>query len=136
VTVSLTEFTARRLHDLPSIARDGIALSRGWWAMPGAIGVVLYADVFTKTGGSLSIWATEDDLRRFVALPRHLAIMRRYRDRVRVRATTWTTENFNVAEAWEQRHERLAAADMRAAKGVDQPDDRSALRPAGSTPGH
>jgi hypothetical protein len=50
VTVGLTEFTARRLHDLPSIARDGIALSRGWWAMPGAIGVVLYSDVFTKTG--------------------------------------------------------------------------------------
>ena len=69
-----------------------------------------YIDVFTKTGGSLSIWATEDDLRRFVALPRHVAIMRRYRDRLHVRATTWTTENFSVAEAWEQRNERLAAA--------------------------
>jgi hypothetical protein len=78
--------------------------------MPGAIGVVLYLDVLTKTGGSLSIWASEDDLRRFVALPRHTAIMRRYRDRVRVRATTWTTENFSLAEAWEQRDERLATA--------------------------
>jgi hypothetical protein len=73
--------------------------------------LVLYVDVFTKTGGSLSIWATENDLRRFVALPRHLAIMRGYRDHVHVRATTWTTENFSTAEAWEQRYERLAAAD-------------------------
>ena len=110
VTVSLTEFTARRFRDLPGIAREGIGLSRGWWAMPGAIGVVLYADPFTKTGGSLSIWATEDDLRRFVALPRHVAIMRRYRDLVSVRAATWTTENLSVAEAWQQRYQRLAAA--------------------------
>jgi hypothetical protein len=97
-------------RDLPSIAREGVALSRGWWEMPGAIGVVLYLDLFTKTGGALSIWANEDDLRRFVALPRYVAIMRRYRDGVRVRATTWTTENFSVAQAWEQRNERLAAA--------------------------
>ena len=38
VTVSLTEFRARRLQDLPGIIREGIGLSRGWWAMPGAIG--------------------------------------------------------------------------------------------------
>jgi len=110
VRVSLTEFTARRMRDLPGIAREGIALSRGWWAMPGAIGVVLYVDALTKTGGSLSIWESEADLRRFVALPRHTAIMRRYRDRVDVRATTWTAENFSVSEALKQRAQRLTAA--------------------------
>ena len=107
VTVSLTEFTAHRARDLPGIAREGIALSRGWWAMPGAIGVVLYLDVLTKTGGSLSIWASEEDLRRFVALPRHTAIMRRYRGRVDVRAATWTAENVSVTKALNQRAERL-----------------------------
>jgi hypothetical protein len=114
VTVSLTEFTAHRMRDLPGIARAGIALSRAWWAMPGAIGVVLYVDPITKTGGSLSIWESEADLRRFVALPRHTAIMRRYRDRVDVRATTWTAENFSVTEAMKQRGERLPAAGVSA----------------------
>jgi hypothetical protein len=112
VTVSLTEFTARRMHDLPGIAREGIALSRGWWAMPGAIGVVLYVDVLNKIGGSLSIWESEADLERFVALPRHTAIMRRYRERVDVRATTWTAENLSVTEALKQRTERLDAAGL------------------------
>jgi hypothetical protein len=107
VIVSLTEFTAHSILDLPGIAREGIGLTRGWWAMPGAIGVVLYVDVLAKTGGSLSIWAHEEDLRRFVALPRHRAIMRRYRDRVDVRATSWSTENFSVTEAIKQRAERL-----------------------------
>jgi hypothetical protein len=114
VTVSLTEFTARRLRDLPGIVRDGIGLSRGWWAMPGAIGVILYVDPAQKRGGSLSVWAGDDDLRRFVALPRHAAIMRRYRDRVSVRSAVWQTDTFRIADAWAQRHERLAAAVRRA----------------------
>jgi hypothetical protein len=100
VVVSLTEFTAARLRDLPAIARDGTALSRGWWAMPGAIGVVLYLDVAQKRGGSLSVWETEEDLRRFVRLPRHLAIMRAYRDRVTVRAATWRMEELRLRDAW------------------------------------
>jgi hypothetical protein len=107
VVVSLTEFTARRFRDLPGIARAGIGLRRGWWAMPGAIGVVLYVDPARRTGGSLTVWETEADLRRFVALPRHLAIVRAYRGRVRVRSATWTTEAFDLDAAWASRHERL-----------------------------
>jgi hypothetical protein len=108
VIVSLTEFTARRRRDLPAIALDGLALSRGWWAMPGAIGVLLYLDVIAGRGGSLSVWAAEEDLQRFIALPRHLAIIRKYRSRVTVRSATWSTERFRVAQAWAQRDERLA----------------------------
>ena len=78
--------------------------------MPGAIGVLLYADPAKKRGGSLSVWASEDDLRRFVALPRHVAIMRRYRERVSVRSAMWQTTNFRTKDAWAERHERLAAS--------------------------
>jgi hypothetical protein len=110
VIVSFTEFTARRLRDLPVIVRDGVGLSRAWWAMPGAIGVLLYVDPAKKRGGSLSVWASEDDLRRFVALPRHAAIMRKYGRRVSIRSAMWQTESFRTEDAWAQRHERLAAA--------------------------
>jgi heme-degrading monooxygenase HmoA len=109
VVVSLTEFTARRFRDLPGIARAGIGLSRAWWAMPGAIGVTLYVDPLRRRGGSLSVWKSEQDLRRFVALPRHVAIMRRYRDRVTVRAATWTTGHFSAATVWEEREAQLTA---------------------------
>ena len=109
VVVSFTEFTARSVRDLPGIARAGLGLRRGWWAMPGAIGVVLYVDVAARRGGSLSVWATEEDLRRFVALPRHVAIMRRYRTRVTVRATTWTAEGFRPAAALAEGRARLVS---------------------------
>lgn len=108
VIVSLTEFTAHQLRDLLPIARDGLALTRGWWAMPGAIGVSLYLDVARRRGGSLSVWASEEDLRRFVGLPRHLAIMRTYRDRVGVRSATWWMQPYRTREAWEQGASQLA----------------------------
>ncbi len=107
VVVSYTEFTARRFRDLPGIARAGLGLRRGWWAMPGAIGVVLYVDVRARRGGSMSVWATEEDLRRFVALPRHVAIMRRYRTRVSVRATTWTAEGLRSGAALAEGRTRI-----------------------------
>jgi hypothetical protein len=96
VIVSLTEFTPRYARDWPLIARDGLGLTRGWWAMAGAIGVVLYGDLRHKCGGSLSLWANEEDLRRFIALPRHTAIMRRYRDRGTVRAAVWTAQELDI----------------------------------------
>jgi heme-degrading monooxygenase HmoA len=108
VVVSLTEFTGRYVRDLAGIARAGLALTRGWWALEGAIGVTLYYDAFTMTGGSVSVWRSEADLRRFVALPRHAAIMRRYRNRGTVRAATWMTEGFRIDEALAQRAARLA----------------------------
>jgi hypothetical protein len=107
VIVSLTEFTAQRLRDLPAIARDGLALRRGWWAMPGAIGVALYVDVPRRRGGALSVWASAEDLRSFVALPRHLEIMRRWGPRVTVRAATWSTGNFRAADVFARREELL-----------------------------
>jgi hypothetical protein len=110
VVVSYTEFTARRFRDLPGIAWAGLGLRRGWWAMPGAVGVVLYVDVRARRGGSLSLWASEADLRRFVALPRHVAIMRRFRARVTVRATTWTApEALRTGAALAEGRARLAA---------------------------
>jgi hypothetical protein len=64
--------------------------------MPGAIGVMPYVDPLRRPGSSLSVSQAEDDLRRFIALPRHVASMRAYRDRVSMRAVTWTTERFDT----------------------------------------
>lgn len=110
LVVSFTEFTARRARDLPAIAREGIRLARGWWAMPGAVRVNLWIEPRSRRGGSLSVWTSEADLRRFVALPRHREIMRRYRGRVDVRAATWTVDRFSFATALADGRARLDAA--------------------------
>jgi hypothetical protein len=77
--------------------------------MPGAIGVALYVDVPRRRGGALSVWASAEDLRSFVALPRHLESMRRYGPRVTVRAASWTTEDFSATEVFARREQLLDA---------------------------
>lgn len=67
----------------------------GWYAMSGAVGLWLWSVPATARSGSISIWASEDDLERFIVLPHHVDIMSRYAPRGSVRSTTWTADTFD-----------------------------------------
>jgi hypothetical protein len=98
--VSVTDFRARRSRDLPHIYWTGLRLREGWYAMPGAIGLWLWGQPLTRgRGGSVSVWESEADLRRFVALPAHLAIMRKYRALGTLNSTTWQMDRFAPSAA-------------------------------------
>ncbi|NUW41883.1 hypothetical protein [Nonomuraea rhodomycinica] len=90
VLVSVTDFRADRLRDLPGVYRAGLALRRAWPELPGAVGMWLWTEPLRGRCGSVSIWRDETALRRFVAWPDHVAVVRRYRGRGRLRSTTWT----------------------------------------------
>ncbi|MER6509446.1 hypothetical protein ABT158_21670 [Nonomuraea sp. NPDC001636] len=92
LVAALTDFRLRRLLDLPGIARHGRSLSRHWPGLPGAVGMWLWADLTGRRVGSLSVWRSEEDLRGFVRLPEHVAIMRAYRDRGTLRSRTWPVD--------------------------------------------
>jgi hypothetical protein len=94
VVVSVTEFRAHRRRELPGVAAKGLRMRMGWYAMPGAVGLWLWSLPATARGGSISVWASEADLERFITLPHHLGIMERYRERGTVRSTMWTAESF------------------------------------------
>jgi hypothetical protein len=95
VVVSVTEFAARHRRDLPGIAVKGLRMRMGWYAMPGAVGMWLWAVPAPVRSGSVSVWASEEDLERFITLPHHVDIMKRYGDRGTVRSTTWREERFD-----------------------------------------
>jgi hypothetical protein len=103
VVVSLTDFTMHSLRSLPGIVRAGGRLGLGWYAVPGAVGVYLWADPLRRRTGSLSVWTDLGAMRRWVGLPLHVATMRRYRTRGSVRSTRWHAEKADrtaiVAEA-------------------------------------
>lgn len=92
VLVSLTDFTMRSLRFFPEIASTGIRLSLGWYGIPGAVGVSLWADPVHRRTGSLSVWTDEAALRRWVGLPLHIRTIRRNRDRGTLRTMTWSTD--------------------------------------------
>ena len=95
VVVSVTEFSAHHRRVLPAVAANGLRMRMGWYAISGAVGMWLWMLPTAGCGGSVSVWASEDDLERFINLPHHVDIMRRYGDRGTVRSTTWTADRFD-----------------------------------------
>jgi hypothetical protein len=94
VVVSVTEFSADHGRDLPGVLLKGLRMRMGWYAMPGAVGLWLWSLPARAIGGSISVWANEGDLRRFVDLPHHVGIMQRYGSRGTVRSTKWHADRF------------------------------------------
>ena len=92
VVVSVTEFAAHHRRELPGVAVKGVRMRMGWYAMAGAVGMWLWMMPAARCGGSISVWETEEDLERFITLPHHVDIMRRYGDRGTVRSTTWAAD--------------------------------------------
>lgn len=95
VHVSLTEFRAHAWRDLPSMGWTAVGLRAGWYGLPGAVGLYLWADVPRRCVGSLSVWTNAAHLRRWIGLPRHVEVMRRYKPRGTTRSTQWTSETFD-----------------------------------------
>ena len=112
VLVSVTAFTADRARDLPGIFRSGLRLRRHWPSLEGAVGMWLGSVPRERRCGSVSVWLDERSLRGFVALPEHVAIMRRYRDRGRMASVTWEVEDGELRSVWARARAYLAGAEQ------------------------
>jgi len=88
--VSVTHFQAFRMRHLPGIALCGLAMTRRWHEIPGAVGTWLWVDVLRRASGSVSVWRAESDMRNFVRWKPHLKIVSRYRLAGRMTSTSWT----------------------------------------------
>lgn len=109
VLISVTDYTAHRWRDVPSIFLSGMRLRRAWPRMQGAVGMWLWADPLRRRSGSISVWTSEEDLRRFVRWPVHMAIVRKYRARGSLVAGSWQAERFARSEVLREAYRRLAA---------------------------
>ena len=107
--MSVTDFRPDHLRDAPRVAIAGLRLRMGWYAMRGAVGMLLWSLPLARRSGSISVWTSEDALRGFVGLPAHVAIMRRYRKRGTLRATTWTVADFDHGDVLRRAREWIAA---------------------------
>jgi hypothetical protein len=112
VFVSLTEFRAHAWRDLPGMARTALELRAGWYGLPGAVGLYLWADVAHRCVGSLSVWTDAADLQRWIGLPRHVQVMRSYRPRGSARSTQWTCETADKMAIRGEATRRLAEGEL------------------------
>lgn len=98
VVVSVTDYQPDRLRDVPGATASGLRLRLGWYAMGGAVGLWLWSLPLARRSGSISVWTSEADLRGFVGLPKHVAIMRHYRELGNLRSTMWEAPRFDRGE--------------------------------------
>ncbi|MEV0063261.1 hypothetical protein [Nocardia sp. NPDC050718] len=98
--ISVTQYTPRRLTDIPDIWLAAESLGDQLAKIDGAVGVMTYLRPARRQVGSLSIWTDDTGLRRFVSLPDHVEIMRKYRPRgLPLRTATWWTAELRIDAA-------------------------------------
>jgi hypothetical protein len=107
VLVSITVFRVNRIRDLPGAYLAGQRLRWGWSRLAGAVGLRLWARPWDRTSGAVSVWEGEADLRRFIGLPAHVEVVRRYREHAQVRSSSWTVERCVFAEIEREAVRRL-----------------------------
>jgi hypothetical protein len=108
MVVSATRFTYKSLWQMPAVYWHGLRMRRAWPRFRGSIGVSLSADMGRRSTYTVSLWRSEEDLKKFISHPEHLALMRAYRPHTEsISAATWTVEAFDLGEAWREARRRL-----------------------------
>ncbi|MEU4838999.1 hypothetical protein [Nocardia testacea] len=127
VFVSVTDFLATSEQDVRQIYREGLDLGETWPVLQGAVGMWLWGRPAQLRGGSISVWDSERDMRRFVRWPVHARIMRAWRGRVRVVTDSWQADRFDIESVWaragrtiEGPHRGARRGDASASPGEDR----------------
>lgn len=123
--ISFTEYRPYALTDLPGIARAADRLTDLALEIEGAVGLTTYFQPRRLCVGSLSAWTDEDALREFIAIPYHVTIMKRYRDRGHLRASRWSSDTVAIGAAFVEGERRVDAGEGRK---VGEPAAGVALR--------
>lgn len=98
--LSYTQYTPKRITDVPDIWRAADRLGDQLAQISGAVGVMTYLQPARRHVGSLSVWTEERALATFMGLPYHVEIMRRYRPRgLPLRSAKWWSDEFHVGAA-------------------------------------
>ena len=77
--VSVTEFRYRRMSVMPRVGWNALRLRRTWRSRQGAVALRTAGEATAPVSISLSVWRSEDDLRRFLHSPEHVELVRRFR---------------------------------------------------------
>lgn len=102
VFVAVTDFLAVTEVDVRRIYELGLELGRTWPVMQGAVGLWLWGRPSELRGGSITVWETEADMRRFVRWPVHTDIVRAWAGRVGVSTDSWHADHFDPDQVLDQ----------------------------------
>lgn len=98
--ISVTQYIPKRIADLPDIWRASESLGDQLAKIDGAVGIMTYMQPGRRHIGSISIWADDKGLAKFMSLPYHVEIMHKYRPRgLPIRSAKWWSDEFRIGTA-------------------------------------
>jgi hypothetical protein len=101
--ISVTQYTTNHIGDIPDIWRASESLGDQLAKIDGAVGVMTYIQLGRRRVGSISIWANDRGLAKFIGLPDHVDIMNKYRPRgLPIRSAKWWTDEYRIGAALTQ----------------------------------
>ena len=110
VLVALTDFRVHRWRDVPGVWLSGLRLRQRWPSTDGAVALQFWTEPLRRRSGSVSVWTSEDALRRFLRTAQHRAAANRYRDRAGLWTDKFSAERFDRDAVWAEAERRLADA--------------------------
>ena len=111
--LSVNEYRPHRLLDVVAITRIGAELRHQVLAMPESVGIVTSYQPYGRITYSLSLWTSEEALRRFTISRDHRQVMRDYRSRGYLRHIHWWGEHDSVGASMTEARRRLDAGEGR-----------------------
>ncbi|MFD0363403.1 hypothetical protein ACFQZZ_18305 [Nocardia sp. GCM10030253] len=98
--ISVTQYTPNYLTDIRDIWRMSEDLGDQLAQIDGAAGVMTYIQPARRRLGSISIWADDRGLTKFIVLPDHVDTMNKYRSRgLPIRSAKWWTDEYRIGSA-------------------------------------
>jgi hypothetical protein len=107
VLVAVTDFRVHRWRHVPGVWWNGLALRRKWPSTDGAVAQRFWTEPARRRSGSVSVWTSEEALRRFLGSAKHRSLARRYRDRAHLETFKWQAERFDPEAIWAEAESRL-----------------------------
>lgn len=78
-----------------------------WSAVPGAVGLSVRYEPFTRAAWTLSIWRAESYLDGFLHSAEHRAVVRAFHHRLSGTAIGWEVKDVNLERDWQRARDRL-----------------------------
>ena len=108
VFVSATRFTYRSQLHMPFVFGHGLLLRSRWRTIDGAVGMCTAGSLLTRSTYTVSVWAAEASLNRWLESTHHARLMRDYKGYLESSAAvSWLTDSFHPRTAWSEAMSRL-----------------------------
>ncbi|MGH3261821.1 MAG: hypothetical protein ACRDNS_07480, partial [Trebonia sp.] len=91
------------------IFETGLDLGRTWLVMHGAVGLWLWGKPAELRASSVTVWQSEDHMRRFVRWPVHAEIVRAWRGRATLASDLWAVKRFSAEQVWDRAQKMISS---------------------------